>query len=85
MKRKSTNNLSSFISSLMILMLVGLVVGFLFLSTNNFTTGAKQFYIKCGNNTIFNDVENYNIMQNRQYKFNVSVPIETNNDFKVLL
>ncbi len=64
-------------------MLVGLVVGFLFLSTNNFTTGAKQFYIKCGNSTIFNDVENYNILMNRQYKFNVSVPIETNNNFVV--
>ena len=83
MKRKSTNNLSSFISSLMILMLVGLVVGFLFLSTNNFTTGAKSFYLKCGSNTMFNDVENFNILMNKEYRFYVNTPDGTNNNFIV--
>lgn len=70
-KRKSTNNFSSILSSLVILMLVVMAVGFLFVMTNNFTTELKNFYVKCGNDTIINDRESFDVVVGKEYKFEV--------------
>lgn len=70
--RKSTkSNFASILSSLVILMLVALVVGFLFVRTDGLTTGYKQFYVQCGNDTFMQDRENFSIVLGREYKFDI--------------
>lgn len=71
MKRKSTNSVSSFLSSVVILLVVVAVVGFLFYFTNNFTTELKGFYVKCGDETFIDDCQNFDIILNKEYKFDV--------------
>ena len=61
MKRKSTNKLSAFLSSTLILLLVAFVVGFLFYFTNNFTSDVKSFYVKIGNQNIVSYKDNFDI------------------------
>lgn len=70
-KRKSTNDFSTILSSFLILLLVVGVVGFLFIFTDNFTTDIKTFYIKCNNTTFIGDYENFNIVKDTEYKFDV--------------
>lgn len=74
-KRKSTNNFSAILSSLLILLLVGGVVGFLFVYTENFTTPLKDFSVTCGNDNFYSDRENFDIVVNKQYKFEIDTNI----------
>jgi len=71
-KRKSTNNFSTILSSFVILILVVGVVGFLFIMTNNFTTELKNFYVKCGNDTFIDDRQNFDIILDKEYKFEIT-------------
>lgn len=69
--RKSTNNISSVLSSLSILMLVVVVVGFLFYRTDGFTTAYKQFYLVCGDDNIVGNRDNMPIKLNEEYRFDI--------------
>lgn len=69
-KRKSTN-FSTILSSFLILLLVVGVVGFLFIFTDNFTTDVKTFYVKCNNTTFIGNYENFDIVKDKEYKFDV--------------
>lgn len=80
-KRKSTNNFSTILSSIIILLLVIGVVGFLFIRTENFTTTLKDFYVRVGNDDIIADRENFDIVVGKEYKFEIvdnymSTPLE---------
>lgn len=76
-KRKSmSGNFSSLISSLVILMLVAVVVGFLFYRTDGLTTGYKEFYIQCGDDKIYGDRDNFNIVIGKSYKFELKNEID---------
>lgn len=72
MKRKSTSDFSTILSSLCILLLVVGVVGFLFVWTESFTTPLKNFSIKCGNDDFYSDRENFDIVLGKQYKFEIN-------------
>ena len=74
-KRKSTNNLSTLLSSIFILLLVVGVVGFLFIFTENFTTPLKNFYVTCGNDDFISDRENFDIVVGKEYKFEITTNI----------
>lgn len=77
-KRKSTKtDFSTILSSIFILLLVGVVVGFLFVRTDNFTAPLKTFYVTCGNDDIMQDRKNFDIIIGKEYKFKVN----TNMDF----
>ena len=82
-KRKSTNNFSTILSSFIILLLVVLVVGFLFVFTDNFTTDVKTFYIKCNNTTFIGDCENFNIVKDKEYKFDVINTFGVDNQLEI--
>jgi len=75
-KRKSTNNLSTLLSSIFILLLVVGVVGFLFIFTENFTTPLKNFYVTCGNDNIISDRENFDIVVGKEYKFEIKTNLD---------
>ena len=74
-KRKSTNDFSTILSSLIILLLVVGVVGFLFIYTENFTTPLKDFYVTCGNDDFISDRENFDIVVGKEYKFEITTNI----------
>lgn len=74
-KRKSTNDFSTILSSIFILLLVVGVVGFLFIFTENFTTPLKNFYVTCGNDDFISDRENFDIVVGKEYKFEITTNI----------
>lgn len=74
-KRKLTNDFSTILSSLFILLLVVGVVGFLFIFTENFTTPLKNFYVTCGNDDFISDRENFDIVVGKEYKFEIKTNI----------
>ena len=74
-KRKSTSNFSTILSSFIILLLVSMVVGFLFTFNENRTTPLKSFYITCENVAFINDVENFDIVVGKEYKFKITTNI----------
>ena len=71
MSKKADNKFSTTISSLAIMLLVVLVIGFLFFRTDNFTTGLKTFYVKNGGNTFIGDYSNFSIIKGKEYKFEI--------------
>ena len=71
MSKKADNKFSTTISSLAIMLLVVLVIGFLFFRTDNFTTGLKTFYVKNGGNTFVGDYANFTIVKGKEYKFSI--------------
>ena len=74
-KRKSTNDFSTILSSIFILLLVVGVVGFLFIRTDNFTAPLKNFYVTCGNDDIMQDRNNFDIVIGKEYKFEITTDI----------
>lgn len=73
MSRKVTvkKDLPSVISAVLILLLAVLCFSFLSSFTDNFTTPLKDFYVVCGNDSIMNDRENFDIVVGKTYKFEV--------------
>lgn len=81
--RKSTNSISTLLSSFLILILVVGVVGFLFIFTNNFSTDVKTFYIKQENDLIISDRENYEITVGKEYKFEITTILGDTENFEI--
>lgn len=75
-RRKSTNDFSTILSSIFILLLVVGVVGFLFIRTDNFTAPLKTFYVTCGNDDIMQDRKSFDIVIGKEYKFKVNTNID---------
>lgn len=72
MKRKKTNNgFATILSSLLMIMLVVIVIGFLYYRTDGLTTGIKEFYVKNGGNTFISDYSNFGVVVGREYKFDI--------------
>ena len=75
-KRKSTSNTSNVISNFVIMLVVLLSLGFLFVFTNNFTTPLKNFYVSCGKVVFTHEFKNYNLVMNKEYKFEIHNVLE---------
>lgn len=85
-KRKSTKtDFSTILSSLLILLLVVGVVGFLFIRTDNFTSPLKNFYVTCGNDDIMQDRDNFDIVIGKEYKFKVNTNIDVGAENKYVV
>lgn len=76
-KIKAGNNFATILSSLVMILLVAIVVGFLYSSTNNFTTNIQTFYVRQDNLTITKDYDNFEIIQNKEYVFEVNDPAQS--------
>lgn len=75
MSKRKQNNISTTISSIVILLLVTMVIGFLFVYTDNFTTSLKSFYVTCGNDDFYSDRDNFTIVVGEDYKFDITTNI----------
>ena len=80
--KKTDNKFATMLSSFMIMLLVVLVVGFLFFRTDNFTTGLKNFYVSNGNTEFVGNYSNFNIVKDKEYKFNVHTTLDIQNGAK---
>ena len=63
----------------MIMLLVVLVIGFLTFRTDNFTTGLKNFYVKNGNTEFMGTFDNFDIVKDKEYRFDVYTTIDSEN------
>lgn len=79
MHKKTDNKFSTMLSSIMIMLLVVLVIGFLTFRTDNFTTGLKNFYVKNGNTEFVGEFSNFNIIKDKEYRFDVYTTIDIDN------
>lgn len=71
MRKSTKNGFTTMLSSLVIIMLVVIVVGFIFFRTDGLTTGYKEFYVKCGNDEIMADRSNFDIVLHKEYRFDI--------------
>lgn len=69
--RKTDNNIATMLSSLVMIMLVVMVVGFFVFRTDGLTTGMKKFYVKYGSDNIMADKDNFTIVIGKEYKFDI--------------
>ena len=83
-KRKSTN-ISTILSSFVILLVVVMAVGFLFVKTENFTTSLKTFSVRCGHDDFYSDRENFDIVLGQEYKFYVNTNIDVGTENKYIV
>lgn len=75
MAKRKHNNFSTIITSVVILLLSLLFVGYLFVYSDNFTTPLKNFYVSVGNDDFISDRANYTIIKGEEIKFNITTNI----------
>lgn len=80
---KRKKDLSTAITSFLILALVFVVVGFLAIFTDNFSSDLKNFYVKYSSDTIIDDRENFTIKLNKEYEFEVVNTLSENKGYIV--
>ncbi len=68
---KKTSKISTFIYSLVVLLIVVAFIGFLFFRTDNFTTGLKNFYVSCNDENFMGNQLNYNVTIGKTYNFEI--------------
>lgn len=64
------------LSSIIIFMIVALVMGAIFILTENFTTPLKNFYVTCGNDDFYSDRDNFTMIVGKEYKFNITTNLD---------
>lgn len=69
--KKTDNGFTTMLSSLIVLLLVVMVISFFANRTNDFTTTMKEFYVTCGNDDITADRQNFDIVINKTYRFDI--------------
>lgn len=70
-KNVSNNSIATILSSLVILFLVVISLGYLIVRTDSFSSPSKGFYLKLGDDLIIADRDNMNVVLNKQYKFEI--------------
>lgn len=70
METEKKNNFVAILSKLIILALVVIAFGFLFFRTDGFTT-TKSFYLKCDENKFISNANDFDILLNKEYKFEI--------------
>lgn len=75
MEKKKTKSSFKILSAVFILFVVLVFVGFLFVFTNEFKTGIKTFYVKCDEDTILTDREDYTFEFDKTYRFDIKYPL----------
>ena len=87
MKRKTKSGFSATISSVIMVLIMCLGLGFLYQRTNEFTTGFKSFYVEYGNTMFVSENNNMSIQTGKIYKFKVHSTIDdisnTERNYKV--
>ena len=76
MAKKKNSKFATILSLMVILVLVVGFVGLLIFFTDNFDTDLKQFYLRCGNDIIVANRDNFSIKMNQEYKFEVGSELE---------
>lgn len=76
MKRKTKNSFSAFLSSILVIMCVCLLLGFVYKRTDEFTTGFKSFYVEYGDNMFVNEENTMKMQSGKTYKFKVRSSID---------
>lgn len=76
MAKKKKSKIATVLSLMVILVLVFGFVGLLVFFTDNFDTDLKQFYVRCGNDIIVADRDNFSMQMNKKYKFEVGSELE---------
>ena len=71
MKKRKSTDISNALTGVVIFLVVVMVVGFLFVFTNNFTSPLRNFYVSYGNDDIITDRDNFEIELGKEYKFKV--------------
>ena len=71
MKKRKSTDISNALTGVVIFLVVAMVVGFLFVFTNNFTSPLRNFYVSYGNDDIITDRDNFEIELGKEYKFKV--------------
>lgn len=74
-KKNKDSSFSSALSAIILLLVAVVVIGFLFVRTENFTTPLKNFYVRVGNDDIIADRENFDIKVGKEYKFEIKTTI----------
>lgn len=82
-KRKSSNIFASVLSSIIVFLLVIVFVGFLSAYTDNFSSDLKTFSVRIGNDDIFSDRENYDIVIGKEYSFEIKNLLGVENNLVV--
>ena len=72
-KSKKKSKIATILS---LVVIVVFLLGFLVFFTDNFDTDLKQFYVRCGNDVIVADRDNFSIKINEEYKFEVGSELE---------
>ncbi len=81
---KVKKDISSALSAVVIFILAILCFSFLATFTDNFTAPLKDFYVVCGNDDIMNDRENFDVIKDKEYKFEiVNVLGDSKDDYTV--
>ncbi len=75
MKRKSNNSFATLLSGLIIFLIVVLVVGFIYIRTDGLTSPLKNFYVSYGNDDIMSDRANFDVVIEKEYKFDITTNI----------
>lgn len=82
--KKSTKRFSSITAILLVLALVVMVVGFVVVFTDGFTTTLKEFYVKCSDDVIVGDRDNFSIVIGEEYRFEIcNTYADKNNDYTI--
>ena len=79
-KVKVKKDIPSMLSSILICVFAILCFSFLLTFTDNFTSPLKDFYVRCGNDDIMTDRENFTIVKGRSYKFEIVNTLGTGYD-----
>lgn len=82
--KKTTKRFSSITVILLVIALVVMIVGFVAVLTDGFTTTPKEFYVKCGEDVIWGDRDSFNIVIGKDYKFEIcNTYSEVDNDYTI--
>lgn len=71
MKSSKSNNVSTAISAILILIITVAALGFFIVRTDSFTTPLKDFYVSYKKDNIIGDRENMDIVLGKEYKFDI--------------
>ena len=75
MKKRKSTDISNALTGVVIFLVVVMVVGFLFVFTNNFTSPLRNFYVTYGNDDIITDRDNFEIELGKEYKLLRPIPL----------
>lgn len=83
--KKNIKKVSNILMTFGLVLLLISVIGGLAILSNGFTSTPKQFYLRQGDEVLFADRDNYEIVQNRMYKFEIINTYSDNDDYIITI